>query len=49
MRIRWMILAALMVAGLMVGLEALRPAHAGASGEGRHREMSPRQRGGMAA
>ena len=27
MRIRWMILAALMVAGLMVGLEALRGPH----------------------
>ncbi len=27
MRIRWMILAALMVAGLMVGLEALRSPH----------------------
>jgi hypothetical protein len=27
MRIRWMILAALMVAGLMVGLEALHASH----------------------
>jgi hypothetical protein len=27
MRIQWMILAALMVAGLMVGLEALRSPH----------------------
>ena len=27
MRIQWMLLAALMVAGLMVGLEALRSPH----------------------